>query len=120
MSKILSAALALFLLVAPATAGEADVIEARATNTGKTWRFDVTVRHGDTGWDHYVTRWEVVGPDGTKFGERVLLHPHEHEQPFTRSQNGITVPDDVKKVTVRAYDNVHHLGGVEMQVNLPE
>ena len=54
----------------PAKAGEADVVgvEARREGPGR-WRFDVTVRHDDTGWDHYADKWDVVGPDG-KVGPR--------------------------------------------------
>ena len=32
--------------------GDAEVVDARATQSGGTWRFDVTVRHPDTGWEH--------------------------------------------------------------------
>ena len=45
----------------------------------------VTVSHPDTGWDHYADLWEVFDAEGNKIAERVLLHPHETEQPFTRS-----------------------------------
>ena len=103
----------------PALAGEADVVaaEARQTSPG-IWRFSVTVRHDDTGWDHYADRWDVVGPDGEVLGERVLLHPHETEQPFTRSLDGVAIPEDVTSVTIRAHDNVHKLGGAEVTVDL--
>ena len=118
MPKILPAALAFFLLAAPATAGEADVIEARATNTGKTWRFDVTVRHGDTGWDHYADAWRVVAPDGTVLGTRTLFHPHVDEQPFTRSLAGVAVPAGVTTVTIESHDKVHGWGGKKVEVQL--
>ena len=52
---------------------------------------DVTLRHADTGWDHYANRWEVIGPDGRVLATRVLYHPHVNEQPFTRSET-IQVP----------------------------
>lgn len=108
------------LMSATAAAGEADVVDVRVTaEVGGTYRFDVTVRHDDTGWDHYADRWDVVGADGTVYGERVLLHPHETEQPFTRSLGGVSVPDGVDEVTIRAHDKVHGLGGREMTVALP-
>ena len=76
-------------------AGESDVTDVVVTDQGDgRFRFDVTVRHADEGWDHYADKWVVKGPDGTVYGERVLLHPHETEQPFTRSQTGIEIPDD--------------------------
>ena len=104
-----------------AQAGEADVtaVEALRQSDGL-WRFDVTVEHADEGWDHYADRWDVVAPDGTVLGERVLMHPHVAEQPFTRSLTGVSIPDDVDMVTIRAHDSVHGLGGAEMTVDLPE
>ena len=101
-------------------AGPADVVGVKVNKTApNTYRFDVTVKHGDEGWDHYADRWDVVSPDGTVLGTRILHHPHVEEQPFTRS-DVIKVPDGVKSVTVRAGDKVHGLGGEEMTVVLPE
>ena len=119
--RIGALALALALAAtAPVVAGEADVLDVRISRTGDdTYAFAVTVRHGDTGWEHYADRWEVVAPDGTVLGTRVLLHPHETEQPFTRSQSGIRIPADVEAVTVRAHDSVHGLGGAELSVAVP-
>ena len=103
-----------------AMAGEADVVDVTVSEQGDgVFRFDVTVAHDDTGWDHYADRWEVVAPDGTILGTRTLLHPHENEQPFTRSLSGVAIPPDIDTVTVRAHDSVHGLGGAEMTVQLP-
>jgi hypothetical protein len=114
---------ALFLLCVaawPARAGEADVLAVEAMReAGGTWRFDVTVAHGDTGWEHYADAWEVVASDGSVLGTRVLAHPHESEQPFTRSMGGVTIPEGLREVTVRANDNVHGWGGREVTVTLP-
>jgi hypothetical protein len=74
------------------------------------------VRHADTGWDHYANRWDVLAPDGTVLGTRTLLHPHENEQPFTRSLSGVSVPEGVRSVTIRANDSVHGEGGREVTV----
>ena len=104
---------------APARAGEADVVRAEAVREGgDTWRFRVTVAHGDTGWEHYADKWDVVAPDGTVLGTRVLLHPHESEQPFTRALGGVKVPENVAEVTLRAHDSVHGYGGHEVTVKL--
>ncbi|MFQ5971249.1 MAG: hypothetical protein ACE5Q3_02890 [Alphaproteobacteria bacterium] len=102
-----------------AGAGEADIVDARATRTGESWRFDVTVRHDDTGWDHYADKWEVLAPDGTVLGTRVLLHPHENEQPFTRSLTGVELPDGIDTVIIRAHDSVDGYGGLEHTLELP-
>lgn len=90
---------------------DAPVIEGvEATSAGSGWRFDVTVSHADEGWDHYADAWEVTTPEGEVLGTRELLHPHETEQPFTRSLSGVAVPDDVSRVMVRAHDSVHGWG----------
>ena len=103
----------------PAHADKADVVGAKAKQTAPgVWRFDVTVKHGDTGWDHYADRWDVIGPNGEELGVRVLAHPHENEQPFTRSLGGVKIPEGTSHVTIRANDSVHGLGGAEMTVEL--
>ena len=106
--------------------GNADVIFVRAEQRSDgTWNFTVTVQHPDTGWEDYADGWDVVLPDGAVIiphaGDaftRVLLQPHETEQPFTRSQSGIQIPDDAKTVTVRAHDLVDGWGGQEVMVDL--
>lgn len=104
-----------------ASAGEADVIDASVSRTGEnTYSFAVTVRHDDTGWEHYANRWQVLTPDGVVLGERVLLHPHVSEQPFTRSLSGVVVPPDIDKVIIRAGDSVHEVGGKELRLSLPD
>ena len=83
------------------------------------WRFEVTVRHNDDGWNHYADMWQIVDPSsGSVIAERVLAHPHETEQPFTRSLGGIDIPKGVSTVTVRARCNVHMYGGREVLVDL--
>ena len=102
-------------------AGEADVVKVEVVpgNSG-TFTFHVTVAHEDTGWDHYADKWQVIGPDGALLGERILLHPHVNEQPFTRSLSGVSIPDGIAKVTLRAGDSVHEFGGKEIEVGLPD
>lgn len=105
----------------PLAAGEADVVDAEVRATGgDTYRFTATVRHADEGWDHYADRWEVVGPDGDVLGTRTLHHPHVDEQPFTRSLSGVSVPAGVTRVTLRAGDSVHGLGGATVELLLPD
>lgn len=111
---------ALVLAAGAASAGEADVVAVDvARERAGTFRFDVTVRHADEGWSHYADRWEVVAPDGTVLGTRVLLHPHVDEQPFTRSLGGVAVPEGVGTVTLRARDSVHGHGGASIDVAVP-
>ena len=113
--------LAAILLTGTATAGEVAIEAARAVpESGGGYTFHVTLAHGDTGWDHYADRWEVLAPDGAVLGTRVLLHPHETEQPFTRSLTGVAVPDGVAVVTIRAHDKVHGDGQQLFELTLPK
>lgn len=115
---ILLAAVTVWCGAGQAYAGEADVVDVTASQSGGKWRFEVTVLHGDEGWDHYADKWDVVAPDGSILGTRILHHPHENEQPFTRSLGGVVIPDAVSEVTIRAHDSVHEYGGKEMKVTL--
>jgi len=45
----------------------------------------VSLSHPDSAWAHYADGWEVLDAAGNRLGLRVLAHPHEAEQPFTRS-----------------------------------
>lgn len=110
--------LALFLPL-PLLAGEAEVVDARAAREPGGWRFDVTVRHEDAGWDHYADAFRIVGPDGTIYGQRTLLHPHVDEQPFTRSLTGIVIPEGVTQVIVEARDSVHGWSPKIVELTLP-
>lgn len=100
-------------------AGEADIVNVEVEKPGSSYRFDVTVRHDDTGWQHYADRWDVVGPDGQILATRVLYHPHVNEQPFTRSLSGVAIGAGVSSVVIRAHDLVHGYGGQEMTISLP-
>ncbi len=125
MRRVLWAAMGLALAwtagLAMARAGPADVVAVEAVPEGSgSWRFHVTVAHGDTGWDHYADKWDVMAPDGAVLGTRVLLHPHEAEQPFTRSLGGVRIPAGTGAVVVRAHDSEHGYGGEEMTVELPK
>lgn len=113
-------ALSVAILPLAATAKDAHVVGVKAVRSSDgTWRFDVTIRSNDTGWKKYADRWEVVGPAGKVLGKRVLLHPHETEQPFTRSLSGVRIPAGIKQVTVRAHDKVNGYGGKTVTVTLP-
>jgi hypothetical protein len=98
-------ALLVLLAASPAGAEPAVVTTATAIRDGDGWRFDVTLTHPDTGWDHYADAWRVEAPDGTVLGQRDLAHPHVDEQPFTRSLSGVAVPDGLAEVVIRARCN---------------
>ena len=83
-----------------------------------TWSVSVTLRHADTGWDHYADAWRVLGADDTELGRRVLYHPHEDEQPFTRSLSGVKIPAGMTSVWVQAHDKVHGWSPNRLKIDL--
>lgn len=107
-------------LITSAFAGEADIVDVKVTKgSNGTYSFSVTVLHEDTGWDHYANKWDILDEDGEILGTRTLYHPHVDEQPFTRSLSGVTIPEGITTVTIRAHDSVHEYGGKTMTVELP-
>lgn len=108
------------LVFTNAHGGEVDIVNAEAS-LGKNglYRFAVTLRHADNGWDHYADRWDVLDPEGNVLGSRVLLHPHVAEQPFTRSLAGVDIPEDLKTVAIRAHDKQHGDSPKLFTVKLP-
>jgi len=100
-------------------AGDADVTGVEIHQREGLYDLDVTIRSKDTGWDRYADRIEALGPDGTVLGTRVLDHPHEDEQPFTRDLYRLRVPGSVTQVTVRAHFKPTGFDGAVMTLGLP-
>ncbi|WP_244423258.1 hypothetical protein [Nitratireductor aquibiodomus] len=67
----------------------------------------------------YADQWDVLDDAGNVLGSRKLLHPHVNEQPFTRSLSGVSLPDGLTHVTIRARDSVHGFGGREVTLPIP-
>ena len=116
MSKLIS----IFLIISISSFAQADTSKytdsleyAQVTNVTTSKRangsycFNVTVRHNDTGWEHYADTWKVSDLKGNTLTTRILAHPHENEQPFTRSKCGIVIPKGISKVSVQAKTNKH-------------
>jgi hypothetical protein len=103
----------------PAGAGDdgcADVVGvATAMSSDGTARIDVTVESDDEGWEAYADRWELL-VDGEVIAERVLLHPHVDEQPFTRSLSGVQLPVG-ERIVVRAHHSVGGYCGLEGSID---
>ncbi len=125
MKRKILAGMALLLLagvlagLAPPTADASptDVVKVHFAKSGDGWRVSVTLRHADTGWDHYANLWVVETLDGKEIAKRVLYHPHEHEQPFTRSQQ-VRVPAGITKVRIRAGDKPYGMDSNTVVVDL--
>lgn len=108
------------LTVSTAMASEIEIVDVRATKSGDSWHFDVTLLHNDTGWDHYADGWRVVGPDGDVYGTRILAHPHVNEQPFTRSLGGVAIPDGMSTVLIQVREKGHDWTPSLFEVTLGE
>lgn len=79
--------------------------------------FSVTLKHNDSGWDHYANGWDVIDADtGKVLATRVLQHPHVDEQPFTRSMSNIVIPATTKRILIRGKCNVHGYGGRTIEI----
>ena len=120
MRAFFAIACLLVLAVRPAGADMPVPVSAKAfAETNGTFRIEVAVRHADSGWEHFADRWEVLAPDGKVLGTRVLLHPHDDEQPFTRDLGGVRVPAGIRRVVIRVHDKVHGWGSKTVDVELP-
>jgi len=102
----------------PGIAGQVEIVHTQFISRDGIWQVYTTLRHGDTGGEHYADAWRVVTDTGDILGTRTLLHPHVDEQPFTRSQGGITMPNDTHIVYVEAHDKVHGWSPQRVQVDL--
>jgi len=111
-------ALVLLLLPLPAWADDPSIEAVRTQKSGGDWSFSVTLKHPDSGWDHYADGWEVLDADGMRLGYRLLAHPHEHEQPFTRSLGGVAIPAGTDSVFIRAHCLVDGWGAQMFEVTL--
>ncbi len=127
MTNKILAVLALLLLAgvgpvlrpAPLQASPTEVVKVRFAKSGSGWDVSVTLRHADSGWDHYANLWVVETLAGKEIARRVLFHPHVREQPFTRSQQ-INVPAATSKVRVRAGDKPNGMDSNTVVVDLTQ
>ncbi len=107
------------LISAAAFAGDVSVEFARFEQQGDGgWRVSVTLRHADSGWDHYADAWRVVTADGSIIATRTLYHPHVDEQPFTRSLSGVKPAAAVSRIYIEAHDSVHGWSPERLAVDL--
>ena len=110
---------AVLLLLSPvARGGDVTIVDARV-ECPSTCAFSVTLEHDDEGWHHYANQWEVLTLDDRLLGTRVLYHPHENEQPFTRSLSGVAIAPEIRRVKIRARDSVHGYAAQEFELELP-
>lgn len=99
-------------------AGDVEIKNVYLHQQGSTWRADVTLQHGDTGWEHYADAWRFVDATGKLIATRVLYHPHVNEQPFTRSLGNIEIPAGADIIFVEAHDKQHGWSPQRVKVDL--
>ncbi len=81
--------------------------------------FDVTISSPYDKPQRYADAFRAAGKDGRVFGERVLLHDHADEQPFTRDLYGVTIPAEIRMIVIQARDQKFGYGGRVVEVALP-
>ncbi|WP_393916666.1 hypothetical protein [Halostreptopolyspora alba] len=97
-----------------------DVAEVEIeSGAGDTHDLTVTISSPYDTPQRYADGWRVMGPDGTVYGEHELAHDHQNEQPFTRTQSGVEIPEDVDEVEVEGRDSEHGYGGDTETVEVP-
>jgi hypothetical protein len=103
MRHLFAALITSTILTTPPVWAEPPAIKKVAVSqSADGWRFDVTLSHPDTGWEHYADGWRVLDMKGLELGRRVLAHPHVNEQPFTRSLGGVKTPSGTNQVQIQA------------------
>ncbi len=112
--------LPLLVLLLPRSlpAGDVEIVFAELRRDGGAWQPTVTLRHADTGWEHYADAWRVTTVDGEVLSHRTLYHPHVDEQPFTRSGPAFALPPDTARVIVEARDTVHGWSAETLAIEL--
>jgi hypothetical protein len=101
-------------------ANEVEIVKVMIEPSAHRWTFHVTLKHDDTGWKHYADGWRIVDVDGNELGYRKLWHPHENEQPFTRSLTSVLVPKDKTIIFIEAHDKVHGWSKQRVKINMKE
>jgi len=122
MKKILTGicVIASILVSNTSVANEVEIVKVMIEPSAHRWTFHVTLKHDDKGWDHYADGWRIVDADGNELGMRKLWHPHENEQPFTRTLANVLVPDGKSIVYIEAHDKVHGWSKQRVKINMKQ
>lgn len=84
------------------------------------YQFNVTLKHQDTGWEHYADAWRIVDEQGNILATRTLFHPHVNEQPFTRSLNRVKLDEHLNTLYIEAHDTVHGWSKNRLRIRLSD
>lgn len=93
--------------------------ELTATGSG-TYDLAVTVSSPYDSPERYADGWRVLKA-GTEeeLGTHTLGHDHASEQPFTRDQSGLEIPDSVASITIEGRDQKNGYGGDTVTIDVP-
>jgi hypothetical protein len=126
MNHFLGAVVVTIAMVSMASATAAghqkypDVVDVKVQVRGDNrFDFDVTVSSPYDTPQRYADAFRVKNADGQSYGERELVHDHQHEQPFTRDLYGVSIPTGVRTVIIQARDQKYGYGGKTMEIVLP-
>jgi len=124
MKRVLGAVAVTVALVSMASAAESqkypDVVDVKVQARGENrFDFDVTLSSPYDTPQRYADAFRVTNADGQSYGERILVHDHEHEQPFTRDLYGVSIPAGIRTVVIQARDQKYGYGGKTIDVVLP-
>jgi hypothetical protein len=95
-----------------------NIVSVEATFSAGKWTFDVTVSSPYDTPQRYADGWRVTGTDGSVYGEHTLGHDHANEQPFTRTQPNVVIPEAVDTVMVQGRDKANGYGGKSVTLTL--
>ena len=96
-----------------------DVLSAELEPTDDTWRLHATLSSPYDTPERYADAFRALAEDGTVLGVRELAHDHANEQPFTRSLNGLEIPDGIERITVEGRDLRYGWGGATVELEVP-
>lgn len=94
-----------------------EVVEAELESSGGgEYALSVTISSPYDSPERYADGWRVVDGEGEVLGRHELMHDHANEQPFTRTQTGLEIPEGVEEITVEARDSENGYGGETVTV----
>jgi hypothetical protein len=97
-----------------------DVLDVKVKSCGANcFDFDATLSSPYDTPQRYADAFRVTTLEGKSLGERILLHDHQNEQPFTRDLYSVKIPAGIKQVIVQGRDQQFGWGGKALTINLP-
>ncbi len=98
-----------------------DIKKAVLEPAGGGYTLSVTVSSPYDSPDRYADGWRVLnaGTDEV-LGMHTLGHDHASEQPFTREQSDLQIPDGVQRITIEGRDQQNGYGGRTVTIDVPQ